>query len=263
MKALAQPEIYDVFLRKLESCANRVLLLDYDGTLAPFQTDRSRAFPYPEVSSLLGHIAECGTRVVLITGRAAKDLLPLTAIHPAPEIWGSHGLERLTPDGSYQITGLSDEQRTGMRHAAEVLARHHLADHMETKPGGVAVHWRGLPTLQVDALKHRVLQLWAPLLALYSLDLLQFDGGIELRGSQADKGKAVAAILSETGPDAAIAYLGDDQTDEDAFRVLNGKGLTALVRPEYRQTAAQLWLQPPGELIQFLKDWLGSCGGEA
>jgi len=43
---------------------------------------------------------------------------------------------------------------------------------------------------------------------------------------------------------------------------LKGRGLTALVRPESRPTAADIWLQPPQELIEFFDDWLHAVGGE-
>ncbi|MGH9571319.1 MAG: hypothetical protein ACRD4F_16865, partial [Candidatus Angelobacter sp.] len=62
--------------------------------------------------------------------------------------------------------------------------------------------------------------------------------------------------------DVAAAYLGDDLTDEDAFQAINGRGLSVLVRPAWRSTTAQAWLRPPGELIQFLNDWIHACGGD-
>ena len=52
-------------------------------------------------------------------------------------------------------------------------------------------------------------------------------------------------------------------SDEEAFRVLNGRGLTALVRTQYRFTAAQVWLRPPDELIAFLNGCAEACGGAA
>ena len=74
---------------------------------------------------------------------------------------------------------------------------------------------------------------------------IRFDGGLEIRVAGPGKGDAVRAILKEAGPGAAVAYLGDDQTDEDAFHALKGIGLTVLVRPQSRPTAADVWLQPP------------------
>jgi trehalose-phosphatase len=98
---------------------------------------------------------------------------------------------------------------------------------------------------------------------------LDFDGGVEIRIPGADKGDVVRVLLSEMEPATPVAYLGDDATDERAFRVIRGRGLSVLVRPRWRQTAAQLWIKPPEELISFLTLWLeavrgrNALGGEA
>jgi trehalose 6-phosphate phosphatase len=260
MQALAQESIYSSFLERLSLAPIRVLLLDYDGTLAPFQTDRDHAFPYPTIPALLGRIIDLGTRVVLITGRPARELVLLSGIHPHPEIWGSHGMERLKPDGTYHVDKLPDNLETGLLQAVDVLRAAGLEDRMELKSGGVALHWRGLDAHQVLTSKETVQQLWAPLAREHGLRLLDFDGGVELRDPGKDKGKTVATILSETGPNAAIAYLGDDRTDEDAFSALKGRGLTVLVREQERPTAADIWLKPPKQLLQFLEDWLEATG---
>jgi trehalose 6-phosphate phosphatase len=76
----------------------------------------------------------------------------------------------------------------------------------------------------------------------------------------ANKGIALSGLLSELDSDVPVAYLGDDSTDEDAFRVLNGRGLTALVRSQYRFTAAQIWLRPLDDLIHFLERWISVFG---
>jgi trehalose-phosphatase len=62
------------------------------------------------------------------------------------------------------------------------------------------------------------------------------------------------------GVDAVLTYLGDDLTDEDAFNALHGRGLSVLVRGSQRKTAADLWIKPPQELLQFLEKWI-KCGG--
>ncbi len=57
---------------------SRALLLDYDGTIAPFRADRNRALPYPAVLELLQRIRNLtDTRLVLVTGRRALDAAQL------------------------------------------------------------------------------------------------------------------------------------------------------------------------------------------
>jgi trehalose-phosphatase len=263
VKLLEREDTYECFLERLKSVPSRVLLLDYDGTLAPFHFDRNQAFPYSEIPGLLSQIIQQGTRVILVSGRRATELVFLCGLDPHPEIWGSHGLERLLPDGTYQVDSLPGEQNAGLEVAAQLLRSHELESRMEEKPGGIAVHWRGLSPAQAEKIRKQVMQLWAPLLTDCGLTLLNFDGGLELRTPGKNKGDAVRTILAEIDPSSAVAYLGDDQTDEDAFRALKGKGLAVLVRPESRLTAADIWLRPPEELLGFLKTWLRASGGEA
>jgi trehalose-6-phosphatase len=55
-----------------------------------------------------------------------------------------------------------------------------------------------------------------------------------------------------------VAFLGDDLSDEAAFRAvrrIGKRGLSVLVRREFRETAAEIWLRPPGELLIFLERW--------
>ena len=90
------------------------------------------------------------------------------------------------------------------------------------------------------------------------MELHEFNGGIEMRPGGMDKGMVVDRLLSESGGPAA--YLGDDLTDEDAFRAISGRGIGVLVSPELRETAADVWLAPPEELIWFLERWIEKCG---
>jgi trehalose 6-phosphate phosphatase len=118
------------------------------------------------------------------------------------------------------------------------------------------MHWRGMAAGKAESAATLIRELWKPFANASLLRLLEFDQGVELRIARPDKGDAVATLVEEMGIQAQIAYLGDDFTDEDAFRALNGRGLTVLVRPEYRQTLAQAWLRPPEELTAFLENWL-------
>lgn len=272
MSVALQQDVRANFFDRLREAQSRTLLLDYDGTLAPFTADRERAFPYPGIPELVSKILHTGTRVVLISGRPATELLFLSGIHPHPEIWGSHGSERLLPNGSYEVEPPAPDHQAALRAAAHSLHGCGLAEYMETKPGGIAVHWRGLPAEQRAPLEAKVKKLFISAVEDHGLHLLPFDGGLELRAPGKNKGDAVSAILAEAAPlkaateaksGVAAAYLGDDQTDENAFRAIKGRGISVLVRPEPRPTIADIWLKPPDELAQFLRDWLVACGAEA
>ena len=237
-------------------------MLDYDGTLAPFNTERHLALPYPEVVALLERILDTKrTRVVIVTGRSIADLQPL--LHPlrAVEMWGSHGIEHLFADGSYVLSQITPETLAYLSDAVTRLTAAGLADRTETKPGGVAVHWRGLEPAETKEIYTRTHQCLRPFLHHEGLKVLEFDGGVELRVSHPHKGDAVTEILRGSAPHSPVAYLGDDHTDEAAFRALNSRGISVLVRAEYRRTNARFWLRPPIELIQFLAQWRDCVAG--
>lgn len=261
MKTAVAPTACDLFFAQLSGASRRVLLLDYDGTLAPFSPDRTRAYPYPAIPELLDCIVTtCRTRLVLISGRAAREIPPLLGLNLHPEILGTHGLERLYPDGRYEVAPLNATVQQALAEAGVQLQEAGLEELTEIKPGAVAVHWRGLDTSWVEDVRSQAYRALSPMAFQPGLLLAEFDGGLELRARSRGKGDAVQTILSEIG-DAPVAYLGDDTTDEEAFRALHGRGLSVLVRPIHRFTAAQMWLRPPAELEQFLVDWITACGG--
>jgi trehalose-phosphatase len=248
------------FLRNLADSSEAVLLLDYDGTLAPFQVKRDRAHMYPGVGTVLQEIVRNGrTRVVVLSGRDANEVLLLLNIHPRLEVWGIHGLQRMKTDENLEMAQVDERTRNGLLNADRWLGYQRLRHAAEFKAGSIAVHWRGMSDFEIENLRSRVLLGWRPIAEDSGLDLLAFDGGIEIRALGADKGDAVHTLLSETKPTTPVAYLGDDTTDESAFLAMRDRGISVLVRPAWRQTAAQLWLKPPSELLDFLGLWLKAC----
>lgn len=233
------------------------LLLDYDGTLAPFCINRYRALPYPGIIDLLQEIMATGrTRVVIITGRSAREVLPLLGLDPQPEVWGCHGLERLRTDGSLETPRIKEPVLHALADADDWLKLQGLNDRAESKTGAIAIHWRGQDAATAAAIRDQVLLGWSPIAQRTPMELLDFDGGIEMRMPDLDKGDAVRTILDEIGQEVPVAYLGDDLTDERAFLALGTRGLSLLVRPEWRETAARLWITPPEGLREFLTRWL-------
>jgi trehalose 6-phosphate synthase/trehalose 6-phosphate phosphatase len=193
------------------------------------------------------------TRLVIVSGRPAADVEHLLGVTPIPEIWGSHGLERLQR-GTLHREPLSAAQhellRTAERAALQVLPE----TAVEVKHGCVAVHWRGLPAAQHGVRRAQIEAAWREFQA-DGLVLHAFDGGLELRRADINKGTVIEELIRNLGSPACIAYLGDDLTDEDAFAALSGRGLTVLVRSAYRPTLAEVWLRPPEQVVRFLVGW--------
>jgi trehalose 6-phosphate phosphatase len=253
------PQI-ESLLEAVARARQSLLMLDYDGTLAPFREDPEQAFPYPGVSSVLRQIVLAGkTRLVIISGRDAHEVIPLLGIEPRTEVWGLHGLQRLKPNGSAELSELDALTLEALASADNWLQLQNIQYAAEFKTGSIAVHWRGMNDSQAEAVRGRVLEGWTPIAKRTGLKLLEFDGGIEIRAARANKGNAVDTIMSEMNSDTPTAYLGDDNTDEHAFEAVNGRGLSVLVRPVWRPTAARLWLKPPEEVLDFLTRWLKAC----
>ncbi len=257
-------------LRRLAAAPQTVLLLDYDGTLAPFHADKMQARPYPGIPELLGALLETPrVRLVFVTGRRAGDLPHLIELASHIEIWGSHGREHVTADGQYTQAPVTAEQHDLLDSIADGITRalHSIPlrpqsaaaetpfEPIERKPGSLAVHWRGLDDASRAALQNAAEAAFAGVPGA-SIQQLPFASGIEFRATGYTKAIAIRQTLQQSSPEDVVAYLGDDLTDEDAFAALGQEGLSLLVGTHARPTHAQFWLSPPAELLDFLGDWL-------
>ena len=252
-----QKRLSDFWLR-ISQAKKRVLIMDYDGTLAPYSKDRERAMPYAKVLPLLQHLKHAtGTRLVVVTGRPASSAARLLHLQGV-EIWGCNGLERLQADGSLDKAEVAPESLQAIANTTELLLSDGLGEFVERKFASVAIHWRGSEEL-ASHLTRRVLHAWSMIHRSKGVRLLPFDGGLEITVCARNRGDVVSAVLSESGREATVAYLGGETPDEDAFGALHGRGLNVLVREEYRRTLADVWIRPPNEVAAFLKTWVSAC----
>ena len=258
-------EKLETFFAAFSRSESPLLLLDYDGTLAPFRLNRFKARPWAGIRELLTEI-QCRqrTRITVISGRPAGEVAQLLGLNPAPEIWGLHGAERLHPDGRRELEQLPAETQSRLDKVRKQLRCDSFGGLFEDKANAVVMHWRGASPRKAAEIEKRTRALFEPLSVADGLMLLKFEAGLELRAGR-DKGAAAKAII-EAGEssgggqrNAPVAFLGDDITDESAFRVVNAlqqPHLSALVRREPRESDADVWLRPPRELVGFLQRWL-------
>jgi trehalose-phosphatase len=248
-----------VLQQRLSSAPRSVLMLDYDGTLAPFHVDRFAATPYPGVEERLATLSTLSqVRLVLVSGRSARELHDLLRPGIRAEIWGSHGRERLRCSGTYELFALSPVQRAALEQMGLEMSALGFSQALEVKPASLAIHWRSFEPPMQERIRSLVQSVFAHIGQPAGLHLLPFDGGLELRSTDRTKGTAVEEILDDEPNDVPVAYLGDDLTDEDAFVAVRNKGYSVLVRSEIRASFARFWLHPPEELLEFLDAWIAN-----
>lgn len=243
------------FFEKVHTSSS-LLILDYDGTLAPFVQNRMQAYPYPGIKErLLALKNSKRVRMVIVSGRRLSDLEILLNELPELELWGSHGLERKLPNGKKLIDQLDSRVLEAIQEGKNACQKLIEPELCEVKPFGIAVHWRGLLPSQAWQIQAAIQACWQGLTLNNALEIHHFDGGLELRPKDKNKGYAVRKLLNEVPKGTAIAYLGDDATDEQAFAALGDRGLKVLVREQLRPTLANIHLIPPKELLAFLDQW--------
>lgn len=222
----------------LAALAGRPLavFLDYDGTLCPIVERPELARIGPSMREALAALARRHTTAI-VSGRALDDVRARIGL---PELYyaGNHGFEIEGPAGSGIRRHLGEEFRDDIESAhAEIAAA--LADLpgvlIEHKGLTLSVHFRRAPErhAEVAAAVHA---------ALGRHPRLREHGGKHIVEIRPDldwhKGRAVNWLHQQLAPEAFPIYIGDDVTDEDAFRALADYGLGVLVSASERPTAA-------------------------
>ena len=238
------------------------VFLDFDGTLAPIVEDPGDASLPDETRRALERLVATGL-VAVVSGRGLDDLRSRVAV-PGIVLVGSHGFEIVGSDGRRierpEVAGFLPELDAAERDLRERLAGL-PGVHVERKRWAIAVHYRRAPDRGPEV-ERAVREVAAdhPELAV--------SGGkkvVELRPDvQWHKGAAVRWLEEMVAPPGALPiFVGDDLTDEDAFRELRDQGIPVVVLGEdKRDTEARYSLRSPDEVRTFLVR-LGRVAGSA
>lgn len=235
--------------------AKRVaLFFDYDGTLTPIVKRPELAFMAEEMRETVANLAKL-CPVAVVSGRDRADVeqfVQLKTIFYA----GSHGFDIAGPDGQ-RMQQRQGEAFVPLLRKAEADVRQGLGDMegalVESKKYAFAIHYR----LVSPADKERLDQVVDEVAGRYA-ELRKKGGKMVyeiLPDLDWDKGKAVNWLIEALDldhPDVLPFYLGDDLTDEDAFAVLQQKGIGILVADEPKQTKATYVLRDVDEVKVFL-----------
>jgi alpha,alpha-trehalase len=239
------------------------VFLDYDGTLTPIAERPDLAVLSEEMRNAVRNLGKI-CNVAIISGRDRTDVQRLVGLDELVYA-GSHGFDIAGPEGLRIQHEEGTAFTTTVQRAAARLSEALTSIRgtlVESKRFAVAVHYRQVAAKDVPAVEAAVDDVLkdAP-------DLRKTFGKkvFELRPRlDWDKGKAMLWLLRTLGLDRHEVlpfYLGDDTTDEDAFAVLQGRGIGILVGCPARETAARYVLGRPADVGRFLGNLASTLGG--
>jgi trehalose 6-phosphate phosphatase len=230
-----------------------VLLLDFDGTLAPI-VDRPELAGMPERTrrALERLMAMDGVTVAVVSGRGLADVRVRAAIAGIAYA-GNHGME-IEGAGLHRIHPQAAAARPELEAVAAVIepALEGIdGAFLEDKGLTLSIHYRLAPD-HAEEVREIVLEAVG---GRAGLAVTEGKMVIEVRPRvEWHKGRAVLFLLEQMQPpkDAPVLYLGDDRTDEDAFRALQGwspaaEGILIAEQPT-ADSAASSHLRDPAEV---------------
>ncbi|KAF3329267.1 putative trehalose-phosphate phosphatase 6 [Carex littledalei] len=252
-----------------------VMFLDYDGTLSPIVDDPDSAFMSESMRAAVRDAASYFPTAI-VSGRCRDkvyDFVKLTELYYA----GSHGMDIRGPAKApkYKKSKYQGSKAPNHQPASEFLSMieevfKRLVETTKSTPGAkvennkfcASVHFRCVDEKYWSDLADKVKSV------IKEYPMLRITQGrkvLEIRPTiKWDKGKALEFLLESLGfadrSDVLPVYIGDDRTDEDAFKVLRdrGQGIGILVSKHPKETKAAYSLKEPTEVMDFLTrlvDW--------
>ncbi|NLW66391.1 MAG: trehalose-phosphatase [Bacteriovoracaceae bacterium] len=253
----SRPEVTNLpyFWDTLSRHRHRLLALDYDGTLAPFRINRMQAYPYPGISGILARISRHReTTLAVVSGRPLAELAILLGSFDGVVI-GSHGMETRFSNGNVVARVPDRDQREGLIRAQAAAEERGLQALIEVKPASVALHTRGLEASQASRIEGEIADTWSSISGQHRLEVRRFNGGLEVRSTGWNKGNALAELIRGMPEKSLCVYIGDDDTDEDAFLAIQGAGFGIRVGDPAVPTAARGFLHDIPSVRAFLQTW--------
>jgi trehalose 6-phosphate synthase/phosphatase len=209
--------------------SNRCVLLDYDGTLVPFSRIPSEASPDNAVKELLMRLSsDPKNHVVIISGRDIASLDRWLGEYPITLV-AEHGASFKKRGGAWQqMVSVSDLWKDEIRRIMQRFVLRCAGSFIEEKTNTIAWHYRNTQAGLGFSRSRELLNNLSQLIQNTTLQVIDGNKVVEVRISGFDKGATALKIIGEMDPDFVLC-MGDDTTDEDMFKALEGEAYTIKV----------------------------------
>jgi trehalose 6-phosphate synthase/phosphatase len=242
-------------LTDFKAASQRLILLDYDGTLVGFHPNPQRAEPDQELRLLLRALTEVpNTRVVLISGRDRGTLAKWLGQLPVDFIT-EHGVWLRAAGEEWELfQAMQNDWMRELRPVLELYVARTAGSFIEEKDYSLVWHYRRADADLGEVRARELLAHLAFMTANTDLQVMEGNKVLEIKNAGINKGTAAARWLARYPADFILA-LGDDRTDEDTFRALPPEAYTIKVGSTGR-SLARFNISSPAEVRQLLRKLL-------
>ena len=253
---LISEKIQQEIIQKFKKAKDRILFLDYDGTLVNFVNNPEHAFPDESLIELIHSLTKLeNTKVVLISGRDKKSLgnwwlkIPVVLI-------AEHGvwIRKIGKDWALSEK-VQNNWMESVRPVIETFVDRTPGTFLEEKSYSLAWHYRKADPELGEIRANELSQVLKGLISNHGLNVLEGNKVLEIKSSGVNKGKAANKLLLKKEYDFIFA-IGDDWTDEYLFKELPESTVT--VKVGMKKTAATYFLKDTDKVRNLLSGFAQS-----
>ena len=239
-------------IAKYKKARQKLILLDYDGTLVNFTIAPEDAKPSVRVLNILYKLS-CNptTKLIIITGREYRSIDKMIG-HLPIDIVAEHG-------AMVKENGLWNDR---VKH--NILWKHEFlpllnqissectGSFVEEKRFSIAWHYRNVDLLGGYIFSRELIRMTQNKVHRYGLRIVDGAKTVEIMTNETNKGKLISTFIEKTKYDYVLS-IGDGATDEDMFQMLKDNENCITIKVGYGNTSADHRLDPPEDVIRLLE----------
>lgn len=231
---------------------NRLIFLDYDGTLSPFTKDPRKASPDEELLRILDRLtADARNRVVIISGRDRQTLEAWLG-HLPVDLIAEHGVWLKRREVNWEtILTLNNDWKREIRPILETYVNRTAGSFIEEKDFSLVWHYRRVQTGLGELRSRDLINHLSYITSNINLQVLEGNKIVEIKNLEVNKGVAATRWLELYKADFVLA-IGDDRTDEDMFRLMPDDSFTVKVGSQ--RSAALFHLDAVPDVRKLLRE---------
>ncbi|MFA6872958.1 MAG: bifunctional alpha,alpha-trehalose-phosphate synthase (UDP-forming)/trehalose-phosphatase [Bacteroidaceae bacterium] len=242
----------ELFIDDYHESAHRLIILDYDGTLAPFTNNPEEAAPSEEVLKVLKDLIDDPRNLVAISSGRDQDTLTKWFGHLPLILAAEHGAF-IREYGIWRNNLPEKDWDKDIVESLKRMVQKTPGSSLEKKKTALVWHYRKVDPWTANLREQQLINLLRDKCAREGLQIMRGNKIVEIKAIGCDKGAVVKRLLKE-GMYDFMCTIGDDTTDEDMFRAMPERAYTIKVGEV--SNAARFYIKSQSKVLPLLQSML-------